>query len=133
MKNWLLLVILVFTLTGCDKNKNYVFFSSKPITSQTFSFNQSEKVFESGQKINLVFVTQNPFNSNKIRLQVLKVKENVQVYGYTLESARDIEIDVTKNYFISNFYIHSTGYYILRVFSHSDMEKPLSETDFWIK
>jgi hypothetical protein len=52
--------------------------------------------------------------------------------GYTIEQARDIEIDTAKNFFINSFYIYNTGGFYFRVFGHDDFEKPIVESEFWV-
>lgn len=122
-------ILIIPLVTGCDKNKSMVVLSSKPITKETF---YPEKVFGKGQKINIGIYNPKAYKSSVIRLQVIKTGKYTHL-GYTIEHARDIEIDKDQKYFLSNFHIYKTGYYVLRVFGHDDMAKPIVENDFWVR
>jgi hypothetical protein len=132
-KTLFLTLIMAFTFSACEKKNTYIFFSSRPITAQTFRFETAEKVFAKGEKINFVVVTQEKFTNPVMRLQVLKIDDKLALYGYTLAHARDIEIDIEQNNFISDFYLHNAGYYMLRVFSKDNLDKPVAENNFWVK
>jgi len=134
MRNFftVLLLFLLLTFSGCDREKPLIFFSSKPITSN-LDFNNPEVVFAPSTRINFVVYNPKGFKSKKIRLQVIKMSDKVPILGYTLEHARDIEINPSQNYFISDFYIHNTGCFMLRVFGHDYFEEPIVERMFWVK
>jgi hypothetical protein len=120
-------ILLVFS-SGCSKKQPYyVILSSNPITQSTF---QTEKTFKVGEKINFAVLAPSGFQNPLVRIQIIKQNAITHYIGYTMEHARDIEIDTSKNFFIDSFYIYSAGGFYFRVFSHADFQKPLVQTDF---
>jgi hypothetical protein len=132
MKKFFVLILLTITLlTGCKKqDKALIFFSSNSISAETFSIDKAEQFFTAGKKINFVLLNPKPFTSPILRLQVLKVNDKLAVYGYSIEHARDVEIDMSKHYAINSFVLYREGYYILRIFSKDALNEPIAEADF---
>lgn len=126
-------LLFLLPLYGCNRDKGHLYFSSRPITKQTFSYENLEKVFKVGERVNFLVIHPEEFKNSLIRIQIIKVSDKVNQYGYSLAHARDIEIETGSKYFIDDFFLYKDGYYIMRVFSHDDMNHPIVETDFWIK
>lgn len=135
MKKLILLLVFIITFTfisGCDKKENaYIYFSSGPINKDSFSVSKAQTDFMAGQRINFVIFTPEPFNTNKIRLQFLKIDQKSSPLNiFTVAQVRDIQVDPDKNYVVNNVYLYLEGYYILRVFKKSDWKKPFAQADF---
>lgn len=127
-----LLFASLFLFSGCSKDKNQVFFSSRPITEKTFDFSQTQTNFKKGQKINFVLVKNTEFLSKKIRLQIIQQSDKVDVLGYKLEYANDFEINPKKQFYVNNVHIHNNGFFIFRFFDFADLKKPYAESFVWI-
>jgi hypothetical protein len=121
--------LLIFTSGFSKKHPYYLILSSQPITKKTL---QSEKSFKVGEKINFAVFYPDGLTDPLVRIQIIKENEKTHGPGYTIEHARDIEIDPSKNFFINSFYIYSNGHFYFRVFSHADFNKSLTQTDFWV-
>lgn len=122
----LLCALLIF-LAGCDEDLPFIYMSSKPITQEEFT---PEQFFKVGSRINFVLVSQDAFTNSAIRIQVLHQNPKVTYGGFDIAHARDIEIDPTKKYFISDFYLYAPGYYVLRVFGKDDLRRPIAQQEF---
>lgn len=125
-----IIIALLCCFSGYAKNKAYVIFSSRPITTETL---QTEKIFNIGETINFAVLSPNGFKNPLIRIQIIKKSDKTDIMGYTMAQARDIEIDTSKNYFINSFCLYNAGGFYFRVFSHDDFKKPILESEFWIK
>ena len=134
MKKYLLLLLLIASLSfsGCNRDKALIFFSTKPITVETFTIDKVATEFFEGEKIYFALFNPKPFTSNALRLQALKIDRKAPYYGYAMAHGRDIEIDQTLNYATDYFCIHQEGYYILRIFSMDKLKKPIAEAEFEI-
>jgi len=134
----LITLILFSTLifTGCDfaldHDDSVLFFSSRPITRETFDPNMVQNTFEKGQQIHYCIWSKEPFNTNAGRFQILKKDTNTNIYGFSLAQAGDINLNPTKNYYTGSFTIYSDGYYLLRIFSKNRPSDPLAQKTFWI-
>lgn len=122
--------VLTILLYGCDKEKALIFFSSKPITQNSFTVDKAEVNFYPGQRIYFVLLNPKPFTSNAVRLQILKIDHKPPFYAFSIAQTRDMEIDTAVQYATDYFCLHKDGYYILRIFSMDNLSKPLAEADF---
>lgn len=137
MKNIFIIILLTLSLTGCcvlpNKNSVGIIFSSKPISKNTLLEITPEKNFLLGQKIFFTAFSENGFGSGDLRIQILKKNEKMDTFGYTIEHARDIEINPNKQYFINCFHIYNKGCYFFRLFARETPNIPLGEAYFWIQ
>lgn len=132
---WVTLCLLLFLpLAGCKgmNNKAVIFFSDKKIDID-FTPERDKTVFAPGQKIYFVLYTQEPFTTDMMRVQVLKLEQKSSIYTPSLVQGRDIEIDMSMPYFTDSLVLYSTGYYLLRVFSKDRLLTPIAESDFKVE
>lgn len=136
MKNIFIIIFLAISLCSCcvlpNKNGAGVLFSSRPISMQTLLEVKPEKNFQIGQKIFFTAYCEKGFGSGDLRIQILKKNEKVNILGYSIEHARDIEISPDKQYFSNTFHIYNKGCYFFRLFAKEAPTRPLAETYFWI-
>jgi hypothetical protein len=134
MKKFLLFIFAcTILLSGCDKEKAAIFFTSGAITPENFSVQKCQKVFNVGQRIDFLLYNPKPLTNSVIRIQVLKIDSNEFVSGFTIAHARDIEINTRLNYATDYFYLYQEGAYMLRIFSKSNLEKPIAEEGFYVR
>lgn len=136
-KNFLLIALLSCTLCGCtvlpNKQGATILFSSKPIGKNSLLEAHLQKAFKKGEKIFFAVYSKEGFGSGDVRIQILKKNDKTPVYGYSIEHARDIEIDHNKNYFRDCVHIYNKGHYYFRVFIREKPYRPIGETFFWIE
>ncbi|MDD3012111.1 MAG: hypothetical protein PHC34_00210 [Candidatus Gastranaerophilales bacterium] len=134
MKKVILIICsLLLLISGCDKEKSAIFFSSSTITPENFSIENCQNTFQVGQRINFLLYNPKPLTNNIIKLQVVKLESNGFASGYSIAYARDIEIDTRMNYATDCFYLHKEGNYVLRIFSRNDFLTPVAEQIFTVK
>ncbi|MDD3149853.1 MAG: hypothetical protein PHV68_03385 [Candidatus Gastranaerophilales bacterium] len=131
MKKFIIAVIFcIFCITGCkNKERSQILFSSQPISASA----PAETAFSTGEQINFILINPKEFTSNILRLQVLKLSDKVDRYGFSLAHGRDVEIDINKHYMIESLYFHEKGRYLLRIFSSDNYKTPLAEGDFLVE
>lgn len=131
MKKFIYIFILGTTLllSGCDKNKAGILFSSSPIT-KSFSIYDAKVEFDKDQKIYFVFYNPKSFTTNQLRLQVIKIDQKWPAESLSIEYGQDININASNHFVLDYFVIHNTGYYVLRIFSPDNYKHPLIESDF---
>jgi len=133
MKKFLILIcLLLLPMSGCDKERSVILFSSGAITPENFSVEKCRNTFQVGQRIDFILYHPKPLTNSIIRLQVLKLESNGFASGYSIAYARDIEIDTRMNYATDSFYLYKEGDYVLRIFSTDNFETPVAEGMFTI-
>lgn len=137
MKKLSLIILLNLILfCGCEfalEHENaIIFFSQSPITKEGFDPEMTQNTFDQGQIIYFCLYSKTPFNCNEGRIQILKKDPNTQSYGYCMVQGKDILLNPAKNYYMDSFTIFSEGYYLIRIFSKTNPNKPLVQTPFWV-
>ncbi len=135
MKQVLSVLLICFSLfmSGCDKEKPAIYFSSRPIEKQNFSPESMEKAFAPGQRVYFIVYYPKGFETQTIRLQIVSKKETAPFYGVGIEQVRDVKVKEGYQIFSDTFCLYRDGFYFLRVFSPKDWQKPLVQDYFWIK
>lgn len=124
---------MILLISGCNKDKAAILLSPIPIAQETFSLNNMQTVFREGQGVYFVLLNPKPFTNSVLKLQIIQLSDKVPIYGYTIAQGRDIEIDKNKDYATGSFYLYREGYYVIRIFSKDDLNKPLAESYFKIE
>lgn len=137
LKYFIPLLLIVFTcislLSGCDKDKPVILFTSGEITPENFSMDKFKKTFSVGERIDFLFYHPKPLKYNVVRLQVLKINFVEPWFNYSIAYGKDINADLTLNYVTDHFYLHQDGCYMLRIFSREDYNNPIAEAGFLVK
>lgn len=135
MKKFFLTLLTGFCifLSGCDRQKPAIFFSSAPIEKETFAPQKMEKTFKVGQKIYFVVYYPKGFPSDCIRLQTISRRRDVPFYGISIEQVRDVSVKKGGMLYCGTFYFYRKNLYYLRVFSPEDWNMPLVQESFMIE
>lgn len=127
-------IFIALLLSGCcilpPRGNTLILLSSKPPSLHSFIQAKPEKKFHKGQKIFFAVYAKNGFPSEQTRIQILKKNDKACQYGYSLEHARDIQIDLSQKYFTNSFHIYNKGAYLFRIFTVKNKGKPLAQTFF---
>jgi len=135
MKNTVIILLAcVFLLISCDrKEETAILLSNKPIDPSSLEFVSEKPVFTQREKIYYILLSKDPIEDKKLRLQILKL--DMKYPYHKIEPAYGIDINrgQGKHYVTDYFTLHTTGKHVIRFFGHSDLEKPIAETEFWIE
>ena len=124
----LTLFLCVFLLTSCVWDKDAaIFLSTEP------SFSSNQLVFKQRQKIYYALVSKEPIESEKLRLQVLRIDKISPSYKLEFAYGMDINRGAQKHYVTDYFTLHKAGTYFIRIFSFDNLENPLAETEFTVE
>ncbi|HSA07468.1 MAG TPA: hypothetical protein P5556_09840 [Candidatus Gastranaerophilales bacterium] len=135
MKKIIFIVIMsIFLITACDREKDAVILlGNEQIDPSNFVFQNTQPVFKPRQKIYYILVTKEPIESEELRIQVLKLDQKYPAYKIEVAYGRDINRGSQKNYVTDYFILHKEGNYVIRIFSHDNFDKPISETEFLVE
>ena len=129
-----ILILLLFTLfiCGCRGPHSIILFNKQPINENNVKNN--EITFDEGERIYYIFMSDKLIKSRRIRIQILKRDENVDIGGIKIIYTKDAKIYHKNIYYYTNYVVfYEKGHYTLRVF---DIEKPLKEishAEFWVR
>ncbi len=124
----------IFLITACDREKDAVILlGNEQIDPSNFVFQNTQPVFKPRQKIYYILVTKEPIESEELRIQVLKLDQKYPAYKIEVAYGRDINRGSQKNYVTDYFILHKEGNYVIRIFSHDNFDKPISETEFLVE
>ncbi len=140
MKKIILILILILSMTftmgwGWRKKgpKAFIFFSDEMITPANVSAESLRDVYEAGDRINYLIFKKEAFETDQIRLQVIKVDPKYPFFKVEVAYTKDLEIDTKSNFIFNYFCMHREGQYILRVFEYTDFDRPLVEGPFKVE
>lgn len=131
----LILVFTVFLLTGCviDEKKAAILLSPQPIDQNNFSFVNQYPTFTQRQRIYYLLITKEPILSEKLRLQVVKIKKVGGYFQADMSYSMDINRGADMHFVTDYFTIHDPGVHVIRIFSLENLETPISETEFTVE
>lgn len=133
-KTFLILIVFICMLTACGKEvKTAIFLGKEPIDVENFSYVNRQPVFKQWQKIYYILVSKESIESPKLRLQILRL--DMKHPYYKIEPAYGIDINrgEQKHYVTDYFILHKTGTYVIRIFSHDNLDVPIAETEFLVE
>lgn len=130
IKNLLPFLLLLLLLTGCNKTKSVVYFSSQPISNTA----TPEIVFQPSRKINFILLSNDEFLSNTVRMQIVKFKKDIPNYlGISIAQAKDFNVVKESKYLVGSFTLYEPSKYLVRFFGNNDNIKPMAEKYIFIE
>lgn len=135
MKKILLTLFLsLFLLASCTWEKDaYILLGKEPIDPNNFEFVNKYPVFNKYQRIYYILLSKEPIESEKLRLQVLKIDRKHPYFQVEPEYVIDINRGEQKHYVTDYFVLHKTGTFFIRIFSFDNLDLPLAETEFLVE
>lgn len=131
IRKYLLLIISLFFLCGCDKEKPTILFNNQEINKRTVQ--SPVDFFELGETTHFVVFNPQGFDSPYLRLQLIKKDTKVQNWGFKIAYSKDIKIDTSKNYYIDSINVSQAGTYMLSLFYLNDLNRPIVRGMFVVK
>ncbi len=126
MKKILLILILLlcsFTLTGCDKEKPGILFSSTPFSKELGYKEQS--VYKKGDKIYYLLYNPKDFKTRLLKVQVFRKDAGADEFlGYEYLYNQTVELKDRK-FYTDYFIINRAGFYIFQAFEFTNTIKPV--------
>ena len=135
MKKTILFLILLifFILPVSAKNKPFILFASEDFTQVNFQL-KNEKIFREGQKVYYLFVMPKKLPNDIIRVQVFKMTDKNSWGDVNIVRTKDYRIMKDEKYYHTNYFtFYEKGRYVMQIFSHNDLQRPVAYNDFWIK
>lgn len=134
--NKFIITILIFTvIISCSAfkkhEKPYIMLSTGSITSENAK--RTEKIFTSGQRINIGLIAPEGFKDYGIRQQLSRQDEKTSNWGYTLIQSKDIFQDKTLKLYKDYIYIYRPGRYILQYFYINKKNYPFAHYEFSVR
>ncbi len=127
----LTVLLLCFTLCGCDKRKPGILFNSEPITRENLM--KASRSFEAGKPIYYLFYSPKEIKSEFIRVQVGKTGDNVPKGGYNVVWSCDYRIMKQNAYYYYNhFVLNQPGRYVMQVFDVNNLSIPITWNYFYV-
>ncbi len=121
-------------VTSCDRRKDAVILlADRPISPSEFVYENRQPVFKPRERIYYILLAKEEIVDNKLRIQVLKLDMKAPFYGIEIAYSTDINRGQEKRYVTDYFVLHKAGNYVVRIFGHSDLEKPIAETEFLVE
>lgn len=136
MKSFLKLLIVLFGMvclvSACKYDRGIILFNTQPITRENAL--TDEKIFTVGQRVYYLFIAPNRMENKYIRVQIFKMVENAPWGGNELVRRKDFRLMKDERYYHSDYFVfHSSGRYVMQVFSIDDLQHPLSIGDFYVR
>lgn len=136
MKKFLIfgLFCICLTISSCNKEKSLLYYSSKPITRQTFSIETAEVKFKKGERIYYILLNPFKFTCDKAKLSIYKI--DIKGRNYTIPEisyTKDVPVNMNKYYITGYFVMNQPGYYMLRVWGYDNLKKSLADSDFLVE
>lgn len=132
---WLLIVLFLLStilFTACKYDRGIILFNTQPITRENALSNQ--KVFTVGQRVYYLFIAPKRMDNKYIRVQIFKMTENAPWGGNEIVRTKDYRLMKDERYYHTDYFtFHSSGRYVMQVFSIDDLMNPLSIGDFYVK
>jgi hypothetical protein len=128
------LILMLALATACDfKQKAAILLGSEPIDMTNFQYVDKFPVFSVKQNIYFILVSKDPIENPKLRVQVLKTGGSYPGSIVDIVYGADINRGSDMHYVTDYFVLRKAGDYVIRIFSHDNMEKPLAETEFRVE
>ena len=133
MKNKIIvLLLLIFLLTGCTSKKAGILFNKYPINEKTIY--NSTSVLDVEKRIYYIIVLPKKVESRYIDIQVIKKDNDYARLGYDLIWTKTVRLkDEEIKYFTDYFVLHSKGYYMMKVYSKDKPTKMLTGAEFYVQ
>lgn len=129
----LLLIPIIFLVSGCTKEEKqhpFIALHSKPITrDNVFDVEQN---FPLSKRIYYLIWNPDGFQSDSLRIQIMKKNEKYSHWGLSLYEANDVMVDTSQKYYRDYFVINQTGLFLVSVFQPQDLKRPLVRAYFWV-
>jgi len=127
----IILIFLIFSVTGCQEKKNVIIFNDEPFSKDNFT--QVKTNFYQGQRIYYLFASPYEFKSPYIRVQVSTVVDKVHTLFYKPYWAADYRLMKDEVYYYTNYFvIHSKGKFLVQIFKRNDLHHPLAFAFFTV-
>ena len=127
-----LFIISLLLLTACKYDRGIILFNTQPITKENAL--TDEKVFTVGQRVYYLFIAPKRMENKYIRVQIFKMVENAPWGGNELVRRKDFRLMKDERFYHSDYFVlHSSGRYVMKVFSMDDLMNPLSIGDFYVR
>lgn len=115
------------------KFKHGIIFNDVPFTKETA--NNYSKRFQRGQRIYWLFMSNKAIKAKFIKVQIISASHKT---GFATISGivytHDYKIDKNSpHYFTDYVVLHSPGHYYMQIFDHSQLFKPITIADFYVK
>ena len=125
------LLINIFTC-GWFKQKAFVYFNNKPITSETVLKPVYE--FNSGERIYYLFFSKKRLENNYIRVQLFKISNDVPRGGMEMMRVKEYRLMKDEVYYHTNYFVlNQAGRYIVQVFDPENLSVPLAYGEFKVR
>jgi hypothetical protein len=128
-----LIFALIFAVSCVFEQKAAILLGREPIDITNFQFVDKYPVFSAKQNIYFVLISKEPIENPKLRVQVLKLDKKGPAFGVSIAYAIDINRGADKHYVTDYFVLRKAGDYMIRIFSHDNMQKPIAETEFSVE
>ena len=127
-----LFVISVLFLSACKYDRGIILFNTQPITRENAL--SGEKVFSVGQRVYYLFIAPKRMDNKYIRVQIFKMTDKAPWGGNEIVRTKDFRLMKDQRYYHSDYFtLHSSGRYVMQVFSIDDLMNPLSIGDFYVR
>ena len=132
--SFFILVALCLT-TACDAidkpDKPAILFNRQPITEQNVM--DMSSVFAPGTRIYYLILMPKTQVSRLLTIQIIK-KGSKDYLGYSLFMTRTVRLkDEYERYYTDYMVINEKGAYIMKVYSHDNPQKILTQAEFYVK
>lgn len=112
-----------FVLTGCDKEKPAILFSSAPFSKETGY--KPQNTFKKGEKIYYLLYNPDEFKTRLIKVQAFRKDANAdEFWGYEYLYNKTVELQ-DKRLYADYFIMNKTGFYIFQIFEYTNTLKPV--------
>lgn len=128
-----LIFVLVFAVSCNSEQKAAILLGSEPIDMTNFQYVDKYPVFSVKQNIYYILLSKDPIENPQLRVQVLKLGGQYPGNAVGLAYGTDINRGTDKHYVTDYFVLRNVGDYVIRIFSHDDMQNPLAETVFKVE
>jgi len=124
-------MIVLFLGTGCNK-KGQIYFYNQPVTKVTAM--HPVQVFKAGDKIYYLYFNDKKFETEYIRVKVIKAYDVTNTGGYSVVYTKDYRLMKGEvNYHSDYFVIHNKGHYIMQVYAIENVDKDIGIGEFYVE
>lgn len=122
----------VLLFTACDKHKSIILFNNNPITKENLLTNPTD--FTAGKRIYYIFITEQPLQTNFVRIRILKRDEKANYETTKIVYSNDFRLNKDQIYYYTDYIVmHEAGFYCMYVYAKNELDKPLAIADFRVK
>ncbi len=117
------LVCSFVLLSGCDKTKPGILFSSTPFSKELGYTPQN--TFKKGDKVYYIAYNPDDFKTKLIKVQVFRKNDDAdEFFGYEYLYNKTVELK-DKKFHTDYFVINKKGFYIFQIFEYTNTIKPI--------